>query len=154
MTNPLPPLDDLDGIFALPEHVADPELRAMYEILVVRMRRELRAVRPNVTTMELLVCERAAYNYILMKAKDQHAVGAEDGFSSMSAVKEFNAFWMQLAKMVTENMRQSNEEFKNQLRDSVAKALGDAMEKTVQDSRLRETIQRRIIADLTASANL
>ena len=59
----------LDGAFYLPEHIEDTNLRQLYEVLVSRMRREAATLPMN--TVQQLLIERIAYNYIVMREKER-----------------------------------------------------------------------------------
>ncbi len=79
----------LDGAFVLPEAVTDQNLRLLYEVLVARMREEARHLPMN--TVQQLLIERIAYNYVVMRAKENGDMG---GFGSTSVQKDFNTFWL------------------------------------------------------------
>ena len=82
-------LEDLDAAFELPDVVEDVRLRALYEVLVSRMRDEARHLPMN--TVQMLLIERIATNYIVLKAKERGELG---GFTHTSVQKEYNTFWL------------------------------------------------------------
>lgn len=84
-------LDDLDAAFELPDIVKDPKLRGLYEVLVFRMREEARHLPMN--TVQQLLIERIAYNYIVLRSKERGELG---GFNTASIQKDFNTFWMSM----------------------------------------------------------
>lgn len=86
-------LDDLDAAFTLPEVVEDEKLRGLYEVLVHRMRGEAKDLPMN--TVQQLLIERIAFNYIIMRSRENGALG---GFTSANVQKEFNAFWLSMTQ--------------------------------------------------------
>lgn len=86
-------LDDLDPAFELPEAVTDARLRSLYEVLVHRMREEARTLPMN--TVQQLLIERIATNYIILRAREAGDMG---GFSNASSQKEFNSFWLAMTQ--------------------------------------------------------
>ncbi len=84
-------LDDLDGAFELPDEINDPKLRNLYEVLVHRMRNEAKHLPMN--TVQQLLIERIAYNYIVLRAKEAGKMG---GFSTAVAQKDYNTFWLSM----------------------------------------------------------
>lgn len=82
-------LDDLDAAFELPQLVEDPKLRGLYEVIVHRMRNEARHLPMN--TVQQLLIERIAMNYIVLRAKENNELG---GFGTATAQKEYNSFWL------------------------------------------------------------
>lgn len=86
-------LDTLDGAFELPEEINDPKLRELYEVLVFRMRAEARHLPMN--TVQQLLIERIAYNYIVLRSKERGALG---GFSNSNIQKDFNTFWLTMTQ--------------------------------------------------------
>ena len=82
-------LDSLDAAFDLPDTITDPKLRGLYEVLVARMRDEAKHLPMN--TVQQLLIERIAYNYIVMRHKERGDLG---GFGSTNVQKDFNTFWL------------------------------------------------------------
>ncbi len=82
-------LTDLDAAFEIPDVITDPKLRQLYEVLVARMTAEARGLPMN--TVQLLLIERIAYNYIVMRAKERGELG---GFAHTNVQKDFNSFWL------------------------------------------------------------
>jgi len=85
-------LEDLDAAFEAPD-VADPKLAALYEVLVARMRDEARHLPMN--TVQQLLIERIAYNYIVLRCKERGELG---GFAQSSVQKDFNIFWLSMTQ--------------------------------------------------------
>lgn len=86
-------LDDLDTAFELPDHIEDVKLRQLYEVLVHRMRDEARNLPMN--TVQQLLIERIAYNYIVLRSKERGELG---GFAHANVQKDFNAFWLSMTQ--------------------------------------------------------
>lgn len=84
-------LEELDDAFSLPDVVTDEKLRALYEVLVHRMRSEARHL--PMTTVQLLLIERIAANYVILRAKERGELG---GFGSSSVQKDYNTFWLSM----------------------------------------------------------
>lgn len=83
----------LDGAFYLPDHIEDTNLRELYEVLVIRMRREASGLPMN--TVQQLMIERIAYNYVVMREKERGALG---GFGTTTMQKDFNTFWLSMTQ--------------------------------------------------------
>ncbi len=86
-------LDDLDAAFELPDVVKDEKLRGLYEVLVFRMRDEAKHLPMN--TIQQLLIERIAYNYIVLRSKERGELG---GFNTASIQKDFNTFWLSMTQ--------------------------------------------------------
>lgn len=123
-------LDDLDAAFELPEHVEDEKLRHLYEVLVHRMRDEAKNLPMN--TVQQLLIERIAYNYIVLRAKERGELG---GFAHANVQKDFNAFWLSMTQ-----------EFNRMLGKT------EAMNGNERKAMLRE-IQQIIVNTVSASVN-
>lgn len=82
-------LAELDAAFELPDVVSDPKLRSLYEVLVHRMREEARHLPMN--TVQQLLIERIAYNYIVLRSKERGELG---GFAHSTVQKDYNTFWL------------------------------------------------------------
>lgn len=110
----------------------------MYEVLVARMRRDLvTSLARQPTTLQTLVCERTAFNYVMLKQKESLAVGAVGGFRHMTEVKEFNAFWMGLAEQLNKMMQAGNSEYRDNLLRSVGSVLASVIAELVPDPAAR-----------------
>ncbi len=109
-------LDSLDAAFELPDTSADPKLRLLYEVLVARMREEAKHLPMN--TVQQLLIERIAYNYIVLRYKERGELG---GFGSTSVQKDFNSFWLTMTaefnRMLGKNDPLSNGERKALLKE-------------------------------------
>lgn len=81
--------EELDAAFELPEVVTDAKLRALYEVIVHKMREEARHLPMN--TVQQLLIERIAFNYIVLKSKERGELG---GFAHSNVQKDYNTFWL------------------------------------------------------------
>ncbi len=84
-------LDDLDAAFELPDVVEDARLRSLYEVLVHRMRTEAQDLPMN--TVQQLLIERIAFNYIVLRSKERGELG---GFATAAVQKDYNTFWLSM----------------------------------------------------------
>lgn len=83
----------MDEAFTLPDSVTDPKLRALYEVLVARLRQEAEHLPMN--TVQQLLIERIAYNYIVLRSKERGELG---GFAHSAIQKDFNTFWLSMTQ--------------------------------------------------------
>jgi hypothetical protein len=93
----LGPLDALDAAFNLPDEVCDdPGLRQLYEVIVHRMRREAQYLPMN--TVQQLLIERIAFNYVVLRMREGQPVGSADGFAHATVQKDYNTFWLSMTR--------------------------------------------------------
>lgn len=134
----------LDGAFYLPDHIDNQNLRELYEVLVSRMRKEASDL-PMATVQELLI-ERIAYNYIVMREKERGALG---GFSTTAAQKDFNTFWLSMTqefnRMLTRSDALSGNERKTLLRE-VQQLILTTVNSSVSDPRTRSNLLTHMAA--------
>jgi hypothetical protein len=86
----------LDRLFTLPEWIENTTLREAYEVIVARMRRESGRVPMN--TIQQLLIERIAFNYIVLRVRETFPLGDDQGFAHAGVVKEFNTFWLSMTR--------------------------------------------------------
>ncbi len=84
----------LDMFFTLPEWIDSFELRSGYEIIVARMRKEAEHVPLN--TIQNLLIERVAFNYVALKYMEKTMVGEAGGFESTDVLKNWNTYWLKM----------------------------------------------------------
>jgi hypothetical protein len=130
---PVPGLDSLDAAFDLPETVCDdPGLRDLYEVIVQRMRREAQYLPMN--TVQQLLIERIASNYIMLRMKERAPVGSSDGFAHASVQKDFNTFWLSMTREFNSLLATANsgnrEAILGEVRDLVLSTLGEVRDPT------------------------
>jgi hypothetical protein len=136
-------MDDLDAAFTLPETVADPGLRRLYEVLITRMRREC-AHLPQ-TTLTTLLIERIAYNYIVLRWKESRPMGDAEGFAHSTAQKEYNTFWLAMTQELNKVARQTDKAF----RDELVGVLSSAVFRALSDE--EPEVSKRVRARVAAS---
>jgi hypothetical protein len=128
----------LDAAFTLPEHITDARLRELYEVLVARMREEAKDLPMN--TVQQLMIERIAYNYIVMREKERGALG---GFSTTNQQRDFNQFWLSMTqefnRMLTKAEVLSGQERKTLLRE-VQQLILNTVNHSVTDPRMRSSL--------------
>lgn len=129
------PLDALDEAFHLPENIEDTRLRTLYEVLVHRMRTEAKGL--PMTTVQQLLIERIAYNYVVMRDREN---GHHGGFQSSTSAKDFNTFWLSMTqefnRMLTKQETMSGNERKTLLKD-IQQTIFATINKSVQDPKTR-----------------
>lgn len=132
------PLESLDGAFHLSETITDTRWRSLFEVLIFRMRQEAADLPMN--TVQQLLIERIARNYIELRMRED---GELDGFSSASAQKEFNTFWLSMTqefnKMLTKQETLSGNERKTLLRE-VQQTILKTVNNSVSDPKTRSTL--------------
>lgn len=134
-------LDSLDGVFELPDGVVeDQDLRTMYEVLVARMRREAEHLPMN--TVQQLLIERIAMNYIVLRQKERNPIGSKEGFAHATVQKDFNTFWLSMTKEFNALLGRTDVA----MRDAILGEVRDLILRTlaqVPDSEVREDIKAR-----------
>lgn len=139
------PLDSLDLAFHLPENIGDPNLRKLYEILIFRMRRESAHLPMN--TVQQLLIERIAYNYIVMRHKEA-AISPEDGgFQHATQQKEYNTFWLSMTQEFNKQLRATDADFRAQVMKAMAVVVADVL-KEIEDPILQSRMRMRIADNL------
>ncbi len=129
---------DLDDAFTLPDAVSDAKLRSLYEVLVVRMRKEARDL--PMTTVQQLLIERIAYNYIVLRSRENGEMG---GFQSAAIQKDFNTFWLSMTqefnRMLNKQETLTGNERKNLLR-AVQQTILKTVNASVSDPQTRSAL--------------
>lgn len=132
-------LRSLDAAFELPDVVTDPKLRQLYEILVARMRDEAKHL--PMTTIQQLLIERIAFNYIVLRAKERGELG---GFSHANIQKDYNTFWLQMTAEFNKLLGKSGEPLSGLEKKALFKEMQQLIVKTiaetVQDPRARQAV--------------
>ena len=137
-------LDDLDAAFELPDEIEDTRLRQLYEVLVVRMRAEARHLPMN--TVQQLLIERIAYNYIVLRAKERGELG---GFAHSTVQKDYNTFWLTMTsefnRMLGKGEPLGAAERKSLLKD-IQRIIVDTLSTAVADPKIRSDVLTRMAA--------
>lgn len=149
---PISPENDLDRLFQLSERIVDPQLRSAYEVLVVRLRRDMvdsLAAQPN--TLQLLMVERTAYHYVAMRARESSGADGTFNFRTAGEEKDYNAFWSQLAEQLSRMMQAGNDEYRMNLFQQVTKAFLSTIRDTIPDETTRKLSVARFNSVLAES---
>lgn len=93
----------LERAFELPAIIEDNGLRELYITLIERMQAE--SAHLPMTTVQHLLIERIAYNYVVMRWYEM-----EDRFQHSKAQREFNHFWLEMTKEFNRQMRRGDDE--------------------------------------------
>lgn len=135
-----------EGAQAVRGHAA--RLRTTYEVVVDRLRREAGG---RLTTIDLLLLERIAFNYVAMRAKEA-AAGTERGFAHATAQKDYNTFWLDLVKEFNKQTKQTDSEFRESLVAQVGRIVRDVINEC-PDADLRAKL-RGMVSDKLEQAGL
>ena len=140
----LDPAADLDAAFTLPDNIEDPRWRELYEVIVTRMRREAQGLPMN--TVQALLIERIAYNYIVLRVKEA-ASGTSQGFAHATAQKEFNTFWLSMTVEFNRLLRTADSDFRAQVVQQVAQVVNASLE-VIKDPQVKADVRRRLADEL------
>ncbi len=122
-------LSALDGAFTLPDTIDDPGLRSLYEVLIARMREEAKHLPMN--TVQQLLIERIAYNYIVLRSKERGELG---GFGSTSVQKDFNTFWLSMTQEFNRMLGKGGEPLSASERKALLREMQTIIVNTVSDA--------------------
>lgn len=131
-------MEELDAAFELPDIVEDPKLRGLYEVLVHRMREEAQHLPMN--TIQQLLIERIAYNYIVLRSKERGELG---GFNTASIQKDFNTFWLSMTQEFNRMLGKTdpmNSGEKKALLKEIQQVIVQTVSKTVDDAKTRSDL--------------
>jgi hypothetical protein len=110
-------------MYRLPTYISeDPvyaDLLEIFNVIVVRLQEESKGVPMN--TLQLMLLERVATNYIILRWRERQAVGTFGAFEHTTAAKDFNSFWLQSHKELNSQIGQKSEE---EVLSSIAKRFG------------------------------
>lgn len=136
-----PPPDDLAGAFVLPEYLAaDPRLVTLHTNIVTRLRREAAGMPMN--TVQQLLLERIALNYIVLKFREGRAVG-DGGFGRGGEQKDFNTFWLSMTVEFNKLLLANQDKMREALLLEVQSVVTDVMSQ-IKDPAERRTLRRNL----------
>lgn len=131
--------DDLSAAFELPTFVTDrPRLQDLHRRIVNRLRKESEGIPMD--TIQLLLLERIAFNYIVMKARE---MGALD-LGNARTQKDFQTFWLAMTNQFSKNLQKATaaedrERTLREVRDIVIDTLARGVDdKVTKDKLLNE----------------
>lgn len=134
--------ESLDKAFTLPEWITDADLREIFEVIVVRMRREAEHIPMN--TVQQLLIERIAMNYIVMKFREQMPLGDTQGYQHAGVIKDWNTFWLASTREFTDLLVKFKPSDKEAVLSQVQAALSEVLG-TIEDSALRNDLLQRFV---------
>lgn len=124
MIHPLP-----DNVYNLPDSIDDPALVEMYNVIVHNLKEEASTLPMN--TVQQLLLERIAYNYILLRWKENR-----DGWTHERNQKEFHTFWLSMTAEFNRNLRAAKaDELVMAIKDKMMIAVKNALETVPSDVR-------------------
>jgi hypothetical protein len=139
-------LDSLDDAFTLPPELVDnPRLQRLYEVIVSRMRRESQGVPMN--TIQTLLMERIALNYIVMKAREQGLINP----LSVAAQKDHQTWWLAMTAQFNKQLNKATEmEVKEKILLEVTNVIINVLSK-VPDPKLKLQLKQDLMAGFEAA---
>lgn len=140
--DPTGDLNSLDDAFTLPEQILNnSRLHRLYEVVVNRMRQESQGVPMN--TIQTLLMERIAYNYIVMKAREQGIIETQ---MSAAAQKDLQTWWLAMTAQFNKQLNKATEqEFKDKILLEVVNVIGNVLSK-IEDPKLRKKLRDEMMA--------
>jgi hypothetical protein len=141
------PPESLDKAFSLPEWIDDADLKYVYEVIVIRMRREAAHIAMN--TVQQLLIERIALNYIVMKFRESKPLGNEQGFQHAGVIKDWNTFWLASTKEFTDLLVKFRPSDKDALLHQVQEAITTVLAQ-VDDPEMRSSLLQAFATQFTA----
>lgn len=142
------PPDDLARAFALPTWVDEEGgegLRALHAAIVERLRREAAGMPMN--TVQQLLLERIAYNYIVLKWKEE-----TNGFTNTSQQKDFNTWWLSMTQEFNRLLMANQDRMREALLLQVQQIVNDSLRLITDDEERRNV--RRHLAEAFAEVDL
>jgi hypothetical protein len=139
-------LDSLDGAFTLPQEITDDaRLQRLYEVIVSRMRRESEGVPMN--TIQTLLMERIALNYIVMKAREQGLLNP----LSAAAQKDHQTWWLAMTAQFNKQLNKATEqEYKDKILREVTGVIVSVLSK-VEDPKLKLQLKNDLMSGFEAA---
>jgi hypothetical protein len=125
---------DLDAAFTLPDVIEDQALRGLYEVLVARMRDE--ASHLPMSTVQQLLIERIAYNYIVLRWYEMRQM-----FAHTTAQKDFNTFWLSMTQEFNRQLRAQDDAARNALLKQIFAIISDTL--SGEDSEVSDRLSTR-----------
>jgi hypothetical protein len=133
--------EDLDWAFTCPASVTDDDLRAGYEVLVARFRREGDHLPLN-TAFQLLI-ERTVNAYVKVKQVERKKYKAAGGFEHPGQEKDFNVFVMGMLREVNETLRKNHPTADRELTLTQVKDVILAVMRDIPEREVRDDLSRR-----------
>lgn len=135
--------DDLAEAFVLPEYIAqDERLSALHASVVTRLRREASGLPMN--TVQHLLLERIAYNYVVIKHKE-----ANNGFARANEQKDFNTFWLSMTQEFNKLLMANQDKLREALLLEITSIVNDALSE-ISDPDERRSVRRNLATSFAA----
>jgi hypothetical protein len=131
------PPDDLARAFVLPQWVRDDlELVVLYDNIVTRLRREAAGLPMN--TVQQLLLERIAFNYIALKHKE-----ANNGFARASEQKDFNAWLLSMMQEFNKLLMANQDKLRDAMMLEIQKVLSEGLS-LIRNDEDRRNVRRHL----------
>lgn len=133
--------DRLNQAFSLPEHLTEefPALSGIHDEIVARMKAEAHGMPMN--TVQTLLLERIAYNYVFLKYRELR------GEVSGREQKDFNSFWLSMTQEFNRLLSVNEAERREQLMEDVVSVFQEAIA-LIQDKDVRQAVSQSVSAGL------
>lgn len=131
----------LDKVFSLPKTMVEefPELSDIHDEIVMRLKSEAHGMPMN--TVQTLLLERIAYNYVFLKYRELKGdVAGKDQ-------KDFNSFWLSMTTEFNRLLSVNEAERREQLMNDVVAVFNEAIA-LIQDKDTRQAVQQSVGAGL------
>lgn len=119
------------NLYSLPKVVAEDsrcaDLVELFNVLVVRLQAE--CAHLPLSTLQFLLLERIASNYILLRYRELIPVGEAGGYSNTKYEKEANTFWLAMTREFNDQLRA----YKKGDRESVLAEVRDVIVTTLSE---------------------
>jgi hypothetical protein len=135
-------VDALDRLFRLPDFIENVTLREMYEVVVARLRRESSHVAMN--TVQQLLMERLAFNYVVLRAREALPLGDPQGFADARSLRDWNTYWLACTREFNDLLARNRPAATNEMIQRVQAAVADVLG-TVEDGALRNELIQRFV---------
>lgn len=136
--------DRLDQAFSLPESItlAYPQLREIHSEIVARLKAEAAGMPMN--TVQTLLLERIAYNYVFLKFRE---LSSTDPGVTGKDQKELNSFWLSMTQEFNRLLSINEAERRDKMMDDVVEVFNEAVA-LITDSDLKKQVQQSMSAGL------
>lgn len=131
----------LDQVFSLPSKMTEefPQLAEIHDEIVLRFKSEAHGMPMN--TVQTLLLERIAYNYVFLKYRELTGdVAGKDQ-------KDFNSFWLSMTQEFNRLLSVNEAERREQLMSDVVDVFNEAIA-LIQDKEVRQAVQQSVGAGL------
>lgn len=123
-----------DDAFRLPKYIADDvtcgDLVVLFNVIVQRLREE--AAHLTLNTIQEMLLERIATNYIILRWRERGILG-EGGFEHSTAAKDANSFWLSMTREFNAQVKVGDAEFRDAYVKQVNEAIAGALEGMHED---------------------